>query len=190
MSLVNKVGEFFADNLIAKIFPEAIGVGVTFAVDANKSKVVRGTILGLNDDGTVSVYAPAEAATEEFNGDGSAKTFTLTGKPKAVSGVKVGDTAAVIDDYNAYTGVVTLHTAPAAGTKNVVVSYTAEASGKPAYILLDKEVQLSDTETVVARAYRSGNFNRPLVEEIMGAPINSADEDELRQRDIIFTDTF
>lgn len=60
---------------------------------------------------------------QKFSGDGSSKTFTVTAKPATLNYVKVGDSYVTIDTYDASTGVVTLATAPVAGTDNVIVSY-------------------------------------------------------------------
>ena len=62
-------------------------------------------------------------SSQEFNGDGTAKAFAITAKPDTVQKVMVGDTEAEIESYVKATGVVTLKTAPAVGTGNVVASY-------------------------------------------------------------------
>lgn len=190
-SLVNKVGEIGQDNLIAKLSPEAEAVGGVIAAleaEAEDKVIKRGTLLGTGADGKLSVFAGSVIAKEaKFNGDGSAKTFTVSDKPETVTGVKVGDTNAVIDDYNAFTGVVTLHTAPAAGTNNVVVSYELSNGLTPSYILADDVVATADG-AVTAVVYRCGNFNRAVVEEISNYTLTEADRDALRKYGIIFTD--
>lgn len=192
--LIKKVGEYENDGLIAMIDPPARAQTVTFAAltsGADPVTVKRGTVLGMNADGTVSVFGGTNVPTEEkFSGDASTKKFTLTGKPASVSGVKVGDTDAVIDAYNAYTGELTLHTAPAAGTNNVVVSYEAETGAVPAYVLLDEEVELTDDASAIAVAYVSGCFNRAKIITADGYELTRKDEDELRQRDIFFRDVY
>ena len=183
--LVSKVGSIGQDNLIAKLTPAAECFGIKLAQLSEAATIKRGTVLCKNSSGKYIAYT-GSVVTEEFNGDGSGKTFTLTGKPAAVSGVVVGTEAAVIDEYNAYTGVVTLHTAPAAGTKNVKVTYSTGAV--PSAILADDTaVGTSADETAVA--YRSGNFSRQHIILPTGYSLTASDEDELRKYDIIFTDT-
>lgn len=64
---------------------------------------------------------------EKFNGDGSTKTFTLSipSKVLRVSKVKVGSTAYTSSQYtfNASTKTITFTSAPASGTKNIIVDY-------------------------------------------------------------------
>ena len=183
--LVNKIGSIGQDNLIAKLTPAAETFGIKLAQLAEAATIKRGTLLCKNASGKYVAYT-GSVATEEFNGDGSAKTFTLTGKPASISGVVVGTDAAVVDDYNAYTGVVTLHTAPAVGTKNVKVTYST-GSVPSAILCVDTAVGTSADETSVA--YRSGNFSRKHIILPTGYTLTESDEDELRKYDIIFTDT-
>lgn len=65
----------------------------------------------------------AGSKSQTFSGDGSTKTFTLTDKPTAVAIAKVGGSVVTVSAYNKSTGVVTLASAPASGTNNVVISY-------------------------------------------------------------------
>ena len=65
----------------------------------------------------------AGSKSQTFNGDGTSKTFTLTDKPDAVAIAKVGGSVVTVSAYNKSTGVVTLASAPASGTGNVVISY-------------------------------------------------------------------
>ena len=62
-------------------------------------------------------------ATQSFNGDGTAKEFTVTAKPDTVHSVKVSSVTVAVSSYDKSTGKVTLAQAPAAGTDNVVVTY-------------------------------------------------------------------
>ena len=189
-NLVSKVGDVSVDNLIAKLFPPAEAIGVKIAALAASSDDVtlqRGTVLGRASDGKYSIYG-GSAKVAEFNGGGTTKKFTLTDKPEKIDGVTVGDTAAVVDDYNAYTGEVTLHAAPAAGTKNVKVSYSDPGAGIPAAILAD-DVTVTDDGDATAVAYRCGNFNRNALIVGEGYTLTAADEDALRHYDIILTDT-
>lgn len=59
--------------------------------------------------------------------------------------------------------------------------------GSPAYILADP-VDASGTEAVPAVAYRSGNFNPNAVIVAEGYALTTADKDNLRKYDIVFTD--
>ena len=189
--LVTMVGSYGVDNLIAKLFPPAETIGIKIAALAASSDDVllkRGTVLGRGSDGKYSIFGgSSEAKTAEFNGDGTTTTFTLTDKPAAVLGVKVGTSDATISSYNAYTGVVTMSSAPAAGTKNVKVSYVLESDSIPAAILAD-DVTVTDDGDAVAVAYRCGNFNRKALIVAEGYTLTAADEDALRKYDIIFTD--
>lgn len=191
-NLVSKVGDVSVDNLIAKILPPAECFGIKIAALAASSDDVtlkRGTVLGRAANGKYSIYGgSSEAKTVEFNGDGTATTFTLTDKPAAVIGVKVGTSDATVSDYNPYTGVVTLSAAPAAGTKNVKVSYTLDTDAVPAAILAD-DVTVTDDGDAVAVAYRCGNFNRKALIVAEGYTLTAADEDALRKYNIILTDT-
>ena len=190
--LVNKGSDVSVDNLIAKLFPPAIAIGIKIAALAASSDDVllqRGTVLGRAADGKYSIFGgSSEAKTAEFNGDGTATTFTLTDKPAAVLGVKVGTSDATISSYNAYTGVVTLSSAPAAGTKNVKVSYVLDKDAVPAAVLAE-DVTVTDDGDAVAVAYRCGNFNRKALIVAEGYTLTAADEDALRHYDIILTDT-
>ena len=61
--------------------------------------------------------------TQKFNGDGTAREFTVTAKPERVLGVTVGQDSVTVSAYDKATGKVTLETAPATGTDNVTVTY-------------------------------------------------------------------
>ena len=185
--LVNQIGTIGQDNLIAKLSPAAECFGVTLTGTAGTT-VKRGTVLGRSADGKYSVFVGAEEKSAEFNGDGSTTTFTVTDKPAAILGVKVGTADATVSDYNPYTGVVTLSSAPAAGTKNVKVSYVLDSGSVPAAILAD-DVTFETGETEkTAVAYRTGNFNRSALITGNSYELTAADEDALRKYQIILTD--
>ena len=61
--------------------------------------------------------------TQQFNGDGTVKEFTVTAKPPRIHDVKVGTVDAEVASYDPATGKVTLKVAPVSGTNNVTVSY-------------------------------------------------------------------
>ena len=178
--LLTKVGEFIPDNLIARVTPPAEAFGVEIAALADSSDPLdlkRGSILGRNGDGKYEWYAQASVAkTAEFNGNGTAVTFTLDDKPEKVDGAKVGTTDVDIADYNPYTGVVTLASAPAAGTKNVKIFYSISTGLTPCAILAE-DVTVTDEGDVAAVAYRSGCFNRHAVFGGLAAE----DEETMRQ---------
>lgn len=186
-NLLTNVGNFTPDNLIARVTPPAETFGVVIAALAASSddvNLTRGTVLGRGADGKYSAFAASSTAkTVEFNGDGTATTFTLTDKPEKVDGVKVGTSDAVISSYNPYTGVVTLSSAPAAGTKNVKVSYVLPSGSEPAAILAE-DVTVTDDGDVTAVAYRAGCFNRAA----LTGTLTAADEDTLRKYGIILFD--
>lgn len=185
--LVNKVGSCSQDNLISRLLPKALTTGITLAALSEAGTVKRGTLLAAGADGKYAIYGGAgNTKTAKFSGDATVKTFTISDKPASITSVKVGDTEAAIDDYNAYTGVVTLHAAPASGTNNVVVTYALGSAGTPSVILADDvEVGTSDDETAVA--YISGNFNPDAVIVADGYTLTEEDYDALRKYGIIFT---
>lgn len=185
MELLKNLGTLIPDNLIARVTPPAEAFGVEIAAlaeNADDVELKRGTLLGRGADGKYSVYA-GSAKTAKFNGDGSAKKFTVADKPAAIDGVKVGTTDAVVDDYNPYTGEVTLHAAPAAGTNNVVVSYADPGAGTPAAILAE-DVTVTDDGDAAAVAYRSGCFNRAAI--ICGDDYTMTADDEEAMRPLGF----
>ena len=95
--LLTNMGTLIPDNLIARVTPPAEAFGVEIAAlaeNADDVELKRGTLLGRGADGKYSVYA-GSAKVAEFNGDGSTKKFTVTDKPAAIDGVKVGTTDAV-----------------------------------------------------------------------------------------------
>ena len=71
------------------------------------------------------IMSENEQATESFTGDGSAKTFTLTGNVLRVIGATVDGTATTAYTYNAETQVVTFTTAPA-NNKAVKITYLVD----------------------------------------------------------------
>lgn len=182
--LVTKVGEYTPDNLIAKLEPSAQTFGITIAAAAEETEIKRGTLLSRGADGKYSVFA-GSTAKAEFDGDGSTKKFAVSDKPETIDSVTVGGVAATISAYDKYTGEVTLSAAPAAGTKNVVVTYPV-AGGEPNAILAD-DVTVGTSADVTGVAYRSGNFNPDAVIVPEGYTLTPADEDALRKYDIIFT---
>ncbi len=186
-SLVNKIGEIGQDNLIAKLEPAAHTMGIKVA--SGSGALARGVLLGRNASGKYEPYGVSSVAKQEFNGDGSGKTFTVTAKPATVT-VKVGgaaQTAGTDYTYSAETGVITFGTAPAAGTKNVVAEYTVNSADT-----LDVSCILADpcdatSADATAVAYRCGNFNPAAVILPEGYTLTDADRDALRKYDIIFT---
>ena len=64
-------------------------------------------------------------ATQQFSGDGTAKTFTVTASPLPldIQKVTVGTTEVEVVSYNKTTGVITLKNAPASGTDNVTAYF-------------------------------------------------------------------
>lgn len=183
--LLTQVGVFTPDSLVARVTPPAEAFGVEIAALAASSDDVelkRGTVLSRGADGKYGAYA-GSAKVAEFNGTGAATTFTVTDKPEKIDGVKVGTTDATISDYNPYTGVVTLSSAPASGTKNVKVYYSDPGAGSPAAILAE-DVTVTDDGDVAAVAYRSGCFNRAA---IIGT-LTADDEEEMRKLGFWFFD--
>ena len=119
-NLSQKLGSMEYDNLISDLTQKPQVRAGTLAHGGEEISLKRGTILEKDGGGKLHILGtkPNGSVTEDFNGDGATTTFTLTANPLplAVKGAKVGTADAVIDSYNAQTGVVTLHAAPAAGT--------------------------------------------------------------------------
>ncbi len=176
---MSKIGEHNYDGLISDLSP-AIFVGAgTIRKGAAKATYVRGTVFAKSDadDKLVILGTDPAAATEKFNGDGSAVTFTLTGKPEKVTSVKVSGTA-VTFTYDASTGVVTCASAPAAGTDNVVVTYDGEVLTPAAILCEDLEVGTSTDEN--AAVYLAGCFDPDKLVVKTGYTVTEADKDALR----------
>ncbi|MBQ6164778.1 MAG: hypothetical protein IJK23_09925 [Clostridia bacterium] len=187
-NLVNKVGEIGQDNLIARLIPAAMTFGIK--VKAGEGMLKRGTLLGADSSGKYAVYGVTSAETQEFNGDGTTKKFTVTAKPATLTSVTVGDTAAAPTDYayDAETGEITFGTAPAAGTKNIEVEYGVINTGDLSVgAILADDVDATGEADVTAVAYRCGNFNPDAVIAGEGYTLTDADIDALRKYDIIFT---
>lgn len=184
--LLSKVDSIEQDNLIARVFPRAQTMGIKIAALDAEATVKRGTLLAANGDGTYSAYA-GSVGEAKFSGNGTTTKFTVTAKPKSISGVKVGDTAATVVAYNAYTGEVELSAAPAAGTDNVVVSYSISGAGSTPGAILADDVVVGTSDAATAVAYRSGNFNPAALVLPEGYTLTEADKDALRHYDIIFT---
>lgn len=168
-------------------------------LDSGEAKYLRGALLDLATDGAYVLHGgEATTASEEFNGDGATKEFTLTGTasgfPSALASVVVGDTDPEDWTYNASTGKVTFTTAPAAGTKNIVVTYATEALVADA--VLAEDAELNDDDDIVVLAYRKGTFSQTVIEQRTAASngdvavtINAADEIALRSAGIYLVDS-
>lgn len=86
---------------------------------------VKSNICNPTQNFVLFVMSENEQATEDFTGDGSAKTFTLTGNVLRVIGATVDGTATDAYTYNAETQVVTFTTAPA-NNKAVKITYIVD----------------------------------------------------------------
>ena len=185
--LVTKVGSLEQDNLIARLTPTAETTGIVIKKLGTAATLKRGTLLCADASGKYGIYGGAgNVKKQEFNGDGVEDDFTLTEKGGKIIGVKVGTSDATVIAYNEFTGVVTLSAAPAAGTKNVVVTYEIGEASVPSMILAD-DVDVGTAEDAVAVGYRSGNFNPAAIIVAEGYTLTDADLDALRKYDIIFT---
>lgn len=186
-NLVKKVGSVVQDNLIAKLSPVAETFGITIARLGTAATLKRGTLLSKGTDGKYVAYTGAgNIKKQEFNGDGVEDDFTLTEKRAKIIGVKVGTADATVSAYNEFTGIVTLSAAPAAGTKNVVITYMIGEPSIPSAILAD-DVEVGTTADETAVAYRSGNFNPAAIIVPNDYTLTEDDIDNLRKYDIIFT---
>ena len=99
-----------------------------FTAGTNKGGVAQGDVfndpfkLGQMTDSRVDYTS--SAVVENFTGDGTATTFTVTWTPVAsVAKVTVAGTAVEVASFDAATGVVTLASAPAASAE-VKIAYT------------------------------------------------------------------
>lgn len=81
-NLVNKTGERGQDNLIARMYPRALTMGVKIA--AGEGLLKRGTLLSRKDDGTY-----VSCGKKVTTGEGDAATTTTYGNPSAVLTVDV-----------------------------------------------------------------------------------------------------
>lgn len=86
---------------------------------------VKSNICNPTQNFVLFVMSENEQATEDFTGDGSTKTFTLTGNVLRVIGATVDGTATDAYTYNASTKVVTFTTAPA-NNKAVKITYIVD----------------------------------------------------------------
>lgn len=76
-NLVNKVGECSQDNLIARLFPRALTMGVKIA--AGEGVLKRGTLLTVKDDGTYVI-----CGKKVTTGSGESTQTTVYSNPSAV----------------------------------------------------------------------------------------------------------
>ena len=186
-TLSRKVGEMAFDGLVTDVKPKVIVNGGTIAHGVAEAEYVRGTLFEKGADGKLYLFGtnPGGVVTEEFNGDGSEKTFTLaaTVKPVQVS-AKVGDTDTAVT-YDAQAGTVTFGTAPAAGTKNVKISYENPAANEPDCILCD-DVTVGTTSDVTVPVYIAGCCDPGKLTLAEGATLSEKDKDILREKGIIF----
>lgn len=188
-NLYNKVGEMEFDGLITDINPAPIVHGRTIRQMADaEATLKRGTILAKGADGKLGILGTnAGDVTEDFSGNGTATTFTLTASPLPlyVKSAKVGTASATISAYNAQTGVVTLSVAPAAGTDNVHITYENPAADVADCILCD-DVTVGTTADETVPVYLAGCFDPDKCIVAEDYTITEADKDALRERGIIF----
>ena len=189
INLYNKVGEMEYDGLITDLTPPVQVRGGTIAHGVAAAEYVRGTIMAKDSSGKLHIFgtnAPGEV-TEDFNGDGTATTFTLTADvlPLKIKGVKVGTSAATVTAYNAQTGVVTVSAAPAAGTENVHVTYDNPEGDVPDCILCD-DIAVGTTTDEKTSVYTAGCFDPEKCTVAEGYTLTTADKDALRMRGIVF----
>ncbi len=182
-----KIGDMTYDGLVTDVNPAVIVAGGVIAHGVAAASFVRGTLLEKGSDGKLVIFGtnPAGTLTEEFDGDGTTKTFTLTAtvKPVQVTAV-VGDTETACT-YDAQAGKVTFATAPAAGTDNVVISYENPAANEPDCILCDDVDVAADADKKVA-VYIAGCFDPDKLTLAEGATLGTAAKDVLREKGIIF----
>ena len=188
-NLSEKLGDMTFDGLITDVVPPVVIGGGVIKHGVAEASYKRGTVMEKGADGKLSALGtnPGGAATEDFNGTGAATTFTLAADPLPlkVLGAKVGTTDATVSAYNAQTGVVTLSAAPAAGTKNVHITYEVAGANVPDCILCDDVTVGTDADVKVA-VYKGGCFDPAKVKAAEGYTMTEADRDALRAFGIIF----
>jgi len=182
-----KIGDMAYDGLVTDIKPAVIVAGGVIAHGLAEASFKRGTLLEKGADGKLYIFGtnPGGTITEEFNGDGTEKTFTLTADVLPVQVVAYVGTTETAVTYNAQTGAVTFGTAPAAGTKNVKISYENPAANEPDCILCDDVTVADDADANVA-VYIAGCFDPNKLTLGTGATIGTADADILREKGIVF----
>ena len=182
-----KIGDMAYDGLVTDIKPAVIVAGGVIAHGLAEASFKRGTLLEKGADGKLYIFGtnPGGTITEEFNGDGTEKTFTLTADVLPVQVVAYVGTTETAVTYNAQTGAVTFGTAPAAGTKNVKISYENPAANEPDCILCDDVTVADDADAKVA-VYIAGCFDPNKLTLGTGATIGTADADILREKGIVF----
>ena len=181
-----KIGDMTYDGLVTDVKPAVIVAGGVIAHGVAEASFVRGTLLEKGADGKLYIFGtnPGGTITEEFNGDGSEKTFTLAAEVKPVQVTAVVGTTETAVTYNAQTGVVTFGTAPAAGTKNVKISYENPAANEPDCILCD-DIEVGTSADAKAAVYIGGCFDPNKLVIAEGATITEAVKDVLREKGII-----
>lgn len=184
--LHTKTGEKVYDNLFASTQIPAIVRGGTIAKGVAEATYKRGTLLEKGADGKLYIMGTnaGGTATEEFNGDGSTKTFTLTASPLPLQVSAVVGTTATVVTYDAQAGTVTFGTAPAAGTKNVKISYEKAGANTPDCVLTD-DVTVGTSSDENVTVYISGDFNTEKLIVAEGYTITEADKDALRLKNIL-----
>lgn len=187
-NLHEKLGSVEYTLLIAGMQPPAIVKAGTIAHGVAEATYKRGTLLEKGPDGKLYLMGtnPGGVATEDFSGDGTATTFTLAADelPLAILGAKVGTSDATVSAYNAQTGVVTLSAAPAAGTKNVHISYEKAGANAADCVLCDDTVVGTEADENVA-VYVSGCFNEAALIMDADYTLTEADKDTLRMKGIL-----
>lgn len=94
-NLINKVGKSGQDNLIARLFPRALTMGIKVA--AGEGLLKRGTLLTAKEDGTYVI-----CGKKVTTGEGESAQTATYGNPSAVLTVDVdasGSTAATAVAY-------------------------------------------------------------------------------------------
>ena len=181
-----KIGDMTYDGLVTDIKPAVIVEGGVIAHGLAEANFKRGTLLEKGADGKLVIFGtnPGGEITEEFNGDGATTTFTLAAEVKPVQVTAVVGTTETAVTYNAQTGVVTFGTAPAAGTKNVKISYENPAANEPDCILCD-DVTVGTSDDVTVPVYIAGCFDPGKLTLAEGATISAAAKDVLRIKGIL-----
>lgn len=179
------IAEMTYDDLIADVNPRPVIIGGILKKGSEEAVVRRGTLLSMGEDGTLEVLGGAAPKTQEFDGDGSTKEFTVTDKPQTVTSVTVNGAAADDYSYDNTGGKVTFTTAPE-NTAEIVVTYPDESAEYNAYGILCDDTLVGTDADVNVPIYVMGCFNLNKCITAEGYTLTNADRDAFLKNGIVF----
>jgi hypothetical protein len=184
--LYRKVGDMEYDGLFTDSTPPRQVAGGVIAKLFVAAAYVRGTILAKAiSNGKLYVLGTVGSSVHtDFTGDGTVKSFTISGKPAKLTSVTVKAVAVTEGTdftYNPGTGVIAFGTAP--GDDEAVVCNYAEQL-IPDSVLCD-DTAIGTAADVNAAVYTAGCFDSGKLTAETGYTITTADKDALRTRGIV-----